>query len=147
MLLKVFIGVWRCQVSFEALFCWLGSAIKTFNYIAIDFTRVFTVFENYSPRRCDVMVVADLTTRIIISVEVVENMSTAAFIEGVRSYSATRSTLCKVFSGGDTNLISGEKVLKKVLKDLDWSHNKNHGRTKNFDWHFTSAARSASFNG
>ena len=51
------------------------------------------------------------------------------------------------FSDWGRNLISREKVLKKVLQDLDWSQIKNHKRTKNFKWHFTSAARSASFNG
>ena len=102
----------------------LGSTTKTFNYIAIDFTGVFTVFENNSPRKCYVMVVADLTTRFI-SVEMVENMSTAAFIKAFRCYSATRSTPYKVFSNRGTNLINGEKVLKKVLQDLDWSQIKN----------------------
>ena len=45
------------------------------------------------------------------------------------------------------NLISGEKVLRKVLRDLDWSKIQEVGTEKGFDWHFTSAARSASFNG
>ena len=69
----------------------LGSTTEFFHYITIDFTGVFTVFENDSPRKSYVLVVADLTTRFI-SVEVVENMSTAAFIEAFRCYSATRST-------------------------------------------------------
>ena len=124
----------------------LGSTTETFDYIAIDFTGVFTVYENDSPRKCYVMVIADLTTRFI-SVEVVENMSTSAFIEAFRCYSATRSAPYKVFSDRGTNLISGEKVLRKVLQNLDWSQIKNFGRIKNFEWHFTSAARSASFNG
>ena len=74
-------------------------------------------------------------------------MSTAAFSEAFRSYAALRSCPRKVFSDRGTNLISGEKVLRKVLRDLDWPKIQDLGREKGFDWHFTSAARSASFNG
>ena len=118
----------------------------TFDFVAIDFTGVFTVYEGTTPQKCYVMVVADLVTRFV-SVEVVTSMSTAAFIEAFRSYAALRSCPRKVFSDRGTNLISGEKVLRKVLRDLDWSKIQEVGTEKGFDWHFTSAARSASFNG
>ena len=88
----------------------------TFDFVAIDFTGVFTVYEGTTPQKCYVMVVADLVTRFV-SVEVVSSMSTAAFIEAFRSYAALRSCLRKVFSDRGTNLISGEKgeVLKPVF--------------------------------
>ena len=118
----------------------------TFDFVAINFTGVFTVYKGNAPQKWYVMVVADLVTRFV-SVEVVSSMSTAAFIEAFRSYAALRSCPRKVFSDRGTNLISGEKVLRKVLRDLDWPKIQDLGREKGFDWHFTSAARSASFNG
>ena len=48
----------------------------TFDFVAIDFTGVFTVYEGTTPQKCYVMVVADLVTRFV-SVEVVSSMSTA----------------------------------------------------------------------
>ena len=77
----------------------------------------------------------------------ISSISTAAFIKAFRSYAALRSCPRKVFIDRGTNLISGKKVLRKVLRDLDWSKIQEVGTEKGFDWHFTSAARSASFNG
>lgn len=79
--------------------------------------------------------------------KVVESTSTASLIEAFRCYSATRSCPYKVFSDRGTNLYSREKVLRKVFRDLDWSQVQNFEISKGFGWHFTTEARSASFNG
>ena len=82
-------------------------------YLALDYCGPFMYFQDKSPKKCYILVISDLVSRFI-NLEVCGDMSTATFINALRSYFAQNSLCRAIYTDKGLNFIGAESTLRRL---------------------------------
>ena len=118
-----------------------------YQYCAADYAGPFLVYPNPRSTRgqkCWILLVTCLVTRHL-SIEVVEDCSTAAFIRAIRRHIATFGHFAKIFTDNATYFVSGEDQMKRWLQSLSWRKIQTDTTTAEprSAWHFWTSRASS----
>lgn len=106
-----------------------------FTYVGIDYFGPLMVKSGRSCVKRYGCLFSCLTTRAV-HIEIAHSLTTDSFISAYQRFTSRRGHPEKLFSDNGTNLVSGDKELKKSLEEWNQSKIGRYLVQRNIDWHF-----------
>ena len=114
----------------------VATSCMAFLYISCDYCGPFYVYEgpDRKEKKVWILLVCCLVTRYIFA-EVIEDCTTTSFLQAFRAYVAICGKPKKVFSDNASYFKSASKLLKQMLRKINWSKVSNElNRLYDLEW-------------
>lgn len=106
-----------------------------FTFVGIDYFGPMTVKVGRVHSKRYGCLFTCLTSRAV-HIEIAHSLSTDSFLSAFQRFTSRRGTPQKVFSDNGTNLVGGERELKRSIQEWNQSKLNRYMTQKEIDWHF-----------
>lgn len=106
-----------------------------FTYVGVDYFGPLIVKIGRSHAKRYGCIFTCLNTRAV-HFEVAHSLTTSSFISAFRRFTSRRGTPEKIFSDNGTNLVSGDRELRKAIQEWNQSTIGRHMASSEIEWHF-----------
>ena len=108
---------------------------RPFFCVGLDFVGPLQVRRFRKTEKRWILLITCLSTRAL-HLELVESMDTDSFLMGLRRFFGRRGKPAVIYSDNGTNIVSGEKELRSLIREWNQSQITDLLSQENIEWHF-----------